>query len=125
MRTRAAIAQPSPTLLAPASHPSVDRALGDAGGLGRRPHRPTLLENPVDQQPAAGRTGAGGTVELHPVSSFGLRGLSTTQPPRRPGCLYRRTSLGTTARLGSGGRVLSERGAQPRFRVVVALDVVD
>src|SRR5437764_2925807 len=114
MRTRAAIAQPSPTLLAPASHPSVDRALGDAGGLGRRPHRPTLLENPIDQQPAAVRTGAGVTVELHPVSSFGLRGLSTTQPPRRPGCLYRRTSLGTTSNPPRGSARPSRVPARPR-----------
>ena len=40
----------------------------------------------LDEQPTAVRTGAGITVELHPVSSLGLSGLSTSQPPRGPGC---------------------------------------
>jgi hypothetical protein len=71
-RPRRAIAQTRPALLTPAPQPAPDRSLCDAGGLGRRRHTPALLTNPLDQQPAAIRTGAGITVKLHPVSSLEL-----------------------------------------------------
>src|SRR5919206_3681173 len=87
MWTRAAVKQTGRAVRAPALEPAPDRALADAGGLGRRRYRPALLDYAVDQQPAAVRTGAGVTVELHPVSSLGLSGVGTSQPPRGPGWL--------------------------------------
>jgi hypothetical protein len=44
-----------------------------------------LRQDALAEQLAAVRTGAGITVELHPVSSLGLSGFDTSQPPRGPG----------------------------------------
>src|SRR5207244_12298891 len=75
LRPRRAIEQARLALRAEPRQPAPDRALADAGGRGRRRHRPVLDQHPLDKQPAAIRTGARITVELHPVSSLGLSWL--------------------------------------------------
>jgi hypothetical protein len=75
---------PKSAFFAKALEPAPDRALADAGGRGRRRHRPALRQDALAEQLAAVRTGAGITVELHPVSSLGLSGFDTSQPPRGP-----------------------------------------
>src|SRR4051812_34036832 len=55
---------------------------------GRPRQRPNPALDPLNEQLPALRTGAGITVELHPVSSLGLRLVRTSQPPRGPGWSY-------------------------------------
>jgi hypothetical protein len=71
-------------------------SLADAGGLGRRHHRPPLLPNPAHQQLPTLRTGPRVCVKLHPVPSLGL--VPWTAPSLQGGPDdYRRTFLGITA----------------------------
>jgi hypothetical protein len=82
VRPAAAIEQALLPLVVEALEPAIDRALADAGGRGRRRHRPVVRENPLDEQLAAVRTGLGVTVDLHPVSSLEaewLQHLSASQ----------------------------------------------
>src|SRR6266540_133106 len=72
LRRRAAVKQTRLALLAPALQPAVGRPLANAGGLGRRRQRPALALDPLNEQLPTLRTGAGVTVQLHPVSSLGL-----------------------------------------------------
>src|SRR4051794_20740104 len=75
VRPRAAVDEARFPFLAPALQPAPGGALADAGRLGGRRQRPLLALDPLDEQLPAVRTGAGITVELHPVSSLGLSWL--------------------------------------------------
>jgi hypothetical protein len=55
--------------------------LGDLGACEAPPERRDRL----DEQAPLVQAKTGVTVQLHPVSSLGLSGVSTSQPPRRPG----------------------------------------
>src|SRR5205807_5660280 len=84
-RRRATIQQPLLTLLPVAAPPLRDRAHADAGGLGRRPQRPTLTLNPIDRQATTVRTGPRVSVQLHPAHPPWELVAWQLQPPRRPG----------------------------------------
>src|SRR5215210_7468467 len=75
---RGAVQEPRRTLGTPAPEPAVGGSDADAGGLGRRRHRPALPFDSIDEQPAAVRTGASVSVELHPVPSLWL--VASTPP---------------------------------------------
>ena len=80
-----AVQQPGPALIAIAPYPLGARAVADSGGLGRLRQRPVLPEHPLGHRQATLRAERRVSVNLHPVSSLELTGLSTCQPPRRPG----------------------------------------
>jgi hypothetical protein len=79
------IDQPRLAVIAKPGQPPVDRALGDAGGLGRRRHRPNLRTHLLDHPPPTDRTERSSSVHLHP-GLLGLSLLGSSQPPARPGC---------------------------------------
>jgi hypothetical protein len=82
---RRAIQKPRLAFLAEAPNPFTGRPLADVGGRGRLGQRPPLIDHtPAEQAPLV-QSERGVTVQLHPVSSLRLSGLSTSQPPRRPG----------------------------------------
>ena len=85
MRRRGAIAQPGLALGAVARDPLRARALADFGRLGGLRQRPPVREDTNDHPPALIQAEGRVSVQLHPVSSLGLTGLSTCQPPRGPG----------------------------------------
>src|SRR5437763_417440 len=68
-----------------ATHPLTGAADADLGGRGRLAHRPSLLEHPTAELPTTFQTERSVSVKLHPVSSLGLSGLGSPQPPRGPG----------------------------------------
>ena len=68
-----------------AARPLAGGALAHLGGRGRLAERPSFIDDPPGQQATLVQTEGGVSVEFHPVSSLGLSGLSTSQPPRRPG----------------------------------------
>src|SRR4051794_7731203 len=82
---RAAVEQARRTFGDEPPDPLAGRALADFGGRGRLRQRPVLVDDPRNQQLALLQAERGVTVELHSVSSLGLSGFDTSQPPRRPG----------------------------------------
>jgi hypothetical protein len=85
LRCRGAVEQASLAVGAEALNPLAGRATADLGGPGRLAQRPIVLDDPPTQQAALVQAESGVTVQLHPASSLALSGLSTSQPPRRPG----------------------------------------
>src|SRR5277367_4614253 len=84
-----------------AGQPLARGSVADPGRLGGRDQRPPRFLHAIDQQLAALQTEPGVSVQLHPVSSLGLTGLSTCQPPRSTAWLTSQTgttSSGTTPR---------------------------
>ncbi len=94
-RRRGTINQPSLSLGAIPPDPLPASPLAHTGGLSRRHERPALIHDATNHRQPALRAERSVTVQFHPVSSLGLRGFDTTQPPRRPG---RTTLSGTTPR---------------------------
>ena len=89
-----AIQQPLRPVGAVPGQPLARGAVTDPGRLGGRAQRPPRVLDTIDQQLAALQTEPGVSVHLHPVSSLGLTGFSTRQPPRSTGWLTPQT--GTT-----------------------------
>jgi hypothetical protein len=84
-RSRRPIEQAQLALGPLTAHPLRGRALAHLGGRGRRAERPRLLDNAPAKLATLDQTESGVSVKLHPVSSLGLSGLGTSQPPGRPG----------------------------------------
>jgi hypothetical protein len=84
-RRRGAIEEPRLSISAITPNPLPTRALAHARGLGRVRERPLQLDNPTHHRQTTLRAESSVSVQLHPVSSLGLRGFDTTQPPGRPG----------------------------------------
>jgi hypothetical protein len=80
-----AVKQTRLALLPEAASPLARRALAHLGGRGRRSERPVLLHNPPGKNTPLVQTERRVSVKIHPVSSLGLSGMSTSQPPRRLG----------------------------------------
>src|ERR1035437_7265295 len=127
---RGAINQPNEAVLSPALQPAVGGELTDARRISSFAQRAARALDPLNQQPPAVRTGAGITVQLHPVSSLGLGGFSTAQPPRRPGCLltnvlrnYRCLDEALCLAVGSGPIWASEDVADPELLQREGMDV--
>src|SRR6185312_10365773 len=82
---RRAIEQPSYALDPKTTSPLSSTTLADLGGLGRLLQRPAFLNHSASKKLPLLQSERSVTVELHPVSSLGLGGFDTSQPPRRPG----------------------------------------
>ena len=79
VRRRGAIEQAGLTLGPEAADPLARRPpLADLGGPGRLSQRPILINDPPAEQAALVQAERGVSVQLHPVSSLGLSGLSTS-----------------------------------------------
>jgi hypothetical protein len=88
-RSRGAIHQPSRPFQPVPGQPLARGAVTDSGRVGGLRQRPPRI-HAIDQQLAALDAEASVTVQLRPVSSLGLSGVSTPQPPRSTGWLAHR-----------------------------------
>lgn len=89
-RRRGAIQQPVHTFGAMAGQPLARAAVTDSGRLGSLRQRPPRILDTLDEELPTFDAELGVTVQLHPVSSLGLRWLGSPQPPRSAGWLAHR-----------------------------------